>query len=60
MSTPHTDAHGHAHDEPHNDIVYPLAIPFVLVHLAALGVFWTGVSATSLALCVGLYLVQDE
>jgi stearoyl-CoA desaturase (delta-9 desaturase) len=46
------------HEEPHNDIVYPEAIPFVLVHLAALGVFWTGVTATSIVLCVLLYVVR--
>lgn len=44
--------------EPHDDIIYPTAIPFVLVHLACLGVIWTGVSATSVAVAVVLYLVR--
>ena len=48
---------GAAH-EPHNDIVYPHVIPFALVHLAALGVFWTGVTRTALVLCVVLYVVR--
>jgi len=45
-------------DDPHNDIVYPAAIPFVLVHLAALGILWSGFSALSAALCLGLYFVR--
>jgi stearoyl-CoA desaturase (Delta-9 desaturase) len=47
-----------AEDVPHNDIIYPAAIPFVLVHLACLGIIWTGFTVASLALCVGLYLVR--
>ena len=50
--------HHHDHDEPHNDIVYPAMIPFLLVHVAALGVFWTGITATAVILCVTLYLVR--
>lgn len=53
-----TDGHGHGHDEPHNDIVYPDAIPFVLVHLACLGILWSGVTTTALVICVSLYLVR--
>ncbi len=55
---PHGAA-GETHDdEMHNDIVYPQAIPFVLVHLAALGVFWSGVTTTAVILCVTLYLIR--
>jgi stearoyl-CoA desaturase (delta-9 desaturase) len=44
-------------DEDHSDdIVYPGAIPFVLVHLACLGILWTGVTPGTLALCFGLYV----
>ncbi len=46
------------HEEPHNDIVYPDAIPFALIHLAALGVLWTGFTTTSLIMCVGLYVIR--
>ncbi|KPF72060.1 delta 9 acyl-lipid fatty acid desaturase [Bosea sp. AAP35] len=45
-TTPH-------HDD--GDIVYPSAIPFVLAHLACLGAIWSGVTATSLWLAIGLY-----
>lgn len=44
------------HDE--GDIVYPSAIPFVLVHLACLGAIWSGVSTTSLWLAFGLYWLR--
>src|SRR5215469_3349240 len=44
--------------DEHDDIMYPSAIPFVLVHLACLGAIWTGVTWTALALCVGLYWLR--
>jgi len=50
--------HHHDHDEPHNDIVYPQAIPFILVHLSVIGIFWTGFTALSVFLCISLYLVR--
>ena len=34
------------------------SIPFVLIHLAALGVFWVGFSWTGLILCVAMYYVR--
>ena len=46
------------HRHRHNDIVYPGALPFVIVHLACIGIIWTGVSAATLALCLGLYLLR--
>ncbi len=52
------DPHDHHPEEPHNDIVYPAAIPFALVHVAALGVFWTGFTVTAVILCISLYLVR--
>ncbi len=54
----HGHDHGHDHDEPHNDIIYPAMIPFLLVHLAALGVFWTGFTTTAVVLCISLYVVR--
>lgn len=42
------------HDD-HSDIVYPSAIPFVLVHLACLGAIWSGVTWPSVILCIALY-----
>ena len=45
-------------EDLHNDIVYPAAVPFVLVHLAVLGVFWTGFTTKAVILAVVLYLVR--
>jgi stearoyl-CoA desaturase (delta-9 desaturase) len=45
-------------DQYHDDIMYPSAIPFVLVHLACLAAFWTGVTWTAVALCIGLYWLR--
>jgi stearoyl-CoA desaturase (delta-9 desaturase) len=42
----------------HDDIVYPATVPFVLFHVACLGVFWTGVSAATLAGAAILYVVR--
>ena len=42
----------------HDDIIYPPSIPFVLVHLACFAAIWTGVTTTSLILCVALYVVR--
>lgn len=50
-------AHHEAH-VPHDDIVYPAAIPFALVHLAALGALWTGFPAYAVWMAVALYLVR--
>lgn len=47
----------HEPDE-HDDIVYPSAIPFVLVHVACLGAFWSGVTAEAVALGLGLYWLR--
>lgn len=44
--------------EPHDDIIYPHVVPFVLVHLAVFGIFWTGVSPLSLWVAFGLYVVR--
>ncbi|MDH5591057.1 MAG: fatty acid desaturase, partial [Gemmatimonadota bacterium] len=50
---------GHDHrSEPHDDIVYPAAIPFAMVHLAALGVLWTGFPGYAVWTAVTLYLVR--
>ena len=44
--------------ESHDDIIYPPSIPFVLVHIACIGAFWSGVTSTALVLCLALYLVR--
>lgn len=40
------------------DVVYPDTIPFVLVHLACLGAFWTGITPTAIVLAVSLYWLR--
>ena len=47
-----------ATDDGSADIAYPSAIAFVLVHLACIGVFWTGVSQGTLLLAAGLYAMR--
>ena len=42
----------------HDDIMYPSAIPFVLVHLACIAVFWTGLTSKALAICLVLYWLR--
>jgi len=41
-----------------DDILYPSAVPFVLVHLACFAAVWTGVTWESLAICAVLYWVR--
>jgi stearoyl-CoA desaturase (Delta-9 desaturase) len=41
-----------------DDIVYPSALPFVLVHLACIAAVWTGVTWTAVAICVVLYWLR--
>jgi len=48
----------HHDDEFHDDIIYPATIPFVLIHLAALAAFWTGVTVEGLVICVALYWIR--
>jgi fatty-acid desaturase len=42
----------------HEDILYPSAIPFVLVRLACFAALWTGVTSTALALGISLYWLR--
>ena len=42
----------------HDDIVYPSAIPFTLVHLACLGAIWTGITWQAVAIGVALYWIR--
>lgn len=58
MSARQPAAAAHSDDEFHDDIIYPAAIPFVLVHLACFAAFWTGVTVNALIVCVVLYVVR--
>ncbi len=43
----------------HNDdIIYPSALAFVLVHVACLAVFWTGFRTIDVVVCLGLYFLR--
>lgn len=44
--------------EFHDDIIYPNTIAFILIHLAPLAAFWTGITTTSVVLCITLYVVR--
>ncbi|THD49121.1 MAG: acyl-CoA desaturase [Bradyrhizobium sp.] len=44
--------------DPHSDIIYPSAIPFVLVHLACLAAIWTGIGWEAVTIGVGLYWLR--
>src|SRR6185503_15605585 len=39
----------------HADIVYPSAIPFLMIHLGCFAAIWSGVSVRALVLCGVLY-----
>ena len=45
-------------DVEHDDILYPSAIPFVLVHAACIAAFWTGITFQAIAICFLLYWVR--
>jgi stearoyl-CoA desaturase (Delta-9 desaturase) len=49
------DVHAEA---AHDDIMYPSALPFVLVHLGCIAAIWSGVTGEALALCVTLYWLR--
>jgi stearoyl-CoA desaturase (delta-9 desaturase) len=42
----------------HEDIIYPSALPFVLVHLACFAAIWTGITWQAVILCVVLYWLR--
>jgi stearoyl-CoA desaturase (Delta-9 desaturase) len=45
-------------DGAHDDIVYPSAIPFVLVHAACIASIWSGVTWQAVAIGVALYWLR--
>jgi stearoyl-CoA desaturase (Delta-9 desaturase) len=44
--------------DTHSDIVYPSAIPFVLVHLACVAAIWTGITWQAVAIGIALYWLR--
>jgi stearoyl-CoA desaturase (delta-9 desaturase) len=55
---PHSNLDERADSASSTDIVYPSAIPFVVVHLACLAAIWTGVTVQAVAIGVGLYWLR--
>src|SRR4051794_13999069 len=45
-------------DDQHDDIMYPSALPFLLVHLGCVAAIWTGVTWQAIAICASLYVVR--
>jgi stearoyl-CoA desaturase (delta-9 desaturase) len=44
--------------EHHDDIIYPSAVPFVLVHLACFAAIWSGVTWQAVTICIVLYWLR--
>ena len=44
--------------DAHDDIMYPSAVPFVLVHLVGFAAIWTGITWQAIVLCVVLYWLR--
>ncbi|MET0527155.1 MAG: acyl-CoA desaturase [Microvirga sp.] len=53
-----TDDRIDSHSDEHDDILYPQAIPFVLVHLACLGAIWTGITLEGVVVGIVLYWLR--
>ncbi len=45
-------------NDAHDDIVYPSAIPFVMVHLGCVAAIWSGITWQALAICAALYWLR--
>ncbi len=56
MSTQSSDLHTVPWDD--GGVNWWAAIPFALVHVAALGVFWVGISPVAVAVCLALFWVR--
>jgi stearoyl-CoA desaturase (delta-9 desaturase) len=58
VSAARSSAPRYTHDDDHGDIVYPSAIPFVLVHLACVAAIWTGITWQAVAIGIALYWLR--
>jgi stearoyl-CoA desaturase (delta-9 desaturase) len=45
-------------DDQHDDIMYPSAVPFLLVHLGCIAAIWSGISWQAMVICVSLYVMR--
>jgi stearoyl-CoA desaturase (delta-9 desaturase) len=57
MSNANPDPAAASDSEP-DDIVYPSAIPFILVHLTCIGAIWSGVTWQAVAIAIALYWLR--
>ncbi len=53
-----TDVRSESDEVEHDDIMYPSAIPFVLIHLGCFAAIWTGITLEAIVLCIGLYWLR--
>jgi stearoyl-CoA desaturase (delta-9 desaturase) len=58
MSSDVNDNASDINDNAAHDIMYPSAIPFVLVHVGCIAAVWSGVTWEAFAICVTLYWVR--
>ncbi len=47
-----------ASNNEHDDIIYPSAIPFLMVHFACLAAIWTGITWSAVVICIALYWLR--
>jgi stearoyl-CoA desaturase (delta-9 desaturase) len=55
---PHPDTQAAPEETFHDDIIYPGAIPFLIIHLSCFAAIWTGVTLKAVMICVVLYWVR--
>ena len=44
--------------DTHDDIMYPSALPFIVLHLSCFAAFWSGITWQAVAICVTLYWLR--
>ena len=45
-------------DDKHDDIIYPSALPFVLIHLGCAAAIWSGITWQAIVICAALYWLR--
>jgi stearoyl-CoA desaturase (delta-9 desaturase) len=45
-------------EEFHDDIIYPAAVPFLIVHLTVFAAIWTGVTLQAVLVCIVAYCIR--
>jgi stearoyl-CoA desaturase (delta-9 desaturase) len=45
-------------DDEHSDIIYPSALPFVILHLTSFAAVWSGITWQAVLLCIALYWLR--